>query len=306
MQTSHTQHQPSRLAVWLGFGIAFITIVAILLIGVARGGSNVITLLVPAFLAGVLSFLSPCTLPVLPAYFAWTFGINSGSDEPATIKRRRVWLSSLAFFAGLATTMVALGVAITAISSIFGQIAQNKDLLAKIGGTVIIVMGILSIFGIGFAGPNIKRSNSATLGSAYLYGLTFALGWTACIGPILGAILTLLISTGSSILAGATLTFVYVLGLSLPLIIVATFFNRFGQGSKGWKFLRGRAWEVTLGGKTFLLHSTSVLSGLLLIFVGVLLVTGQMSKLNEYALSTGVSKWANDIQYDIQQFFTGN
>lgn len=305
MQQAQTQRQPSRLFTMAIIGLAVFVVAAILLIGVAQGGQNVITLAVPAFMAGVLSFLSPCTLPVLPAYFAWTFGINSAGDESLAQKRQRTIISSLAFFAGLATTMVVLGMAITATSQAIRGISSNKDLFAQIGGVIIIVMGVMSIFGIGFTGANIKRSSSATVGSAYLYGLTFALGWTACIGPILGAILTLLISTGASIIAGATLTFIYVLGLALPLMIVATFFNKLGQGSKGWKLLRGRALEFNIGKRVVILHSTSVISGMLLIAVGILLLTGQMSTLNDIALDNPISKWANNVQYDIQTFFTG-
>ncbi len=301
-----TTTRPPRRSTFLLLGsllLGFVLIMALALIGAVSGGQNVIGLLIPAFLAGVLSFLSPCTLPVLPAYFAWTFGINSGSTDDPAVKQRRVFISSLAFFAGLATTMIALGVTFsTFIGPIFGR---NRLLMTQIGGVIIIIMGILSLFGLGFAGPAIKRRRSATLGSAYLYGLTFAIGWTACIGPILGSILVMLVSSGSSAIAGGTLTLVYVLGLGLPLILVATFFSRLGQGSTGWRWLRGRAWEVKLGSRTLLLHSTNLLSGALLILVGVLLFRDQLSQLNRYALPGGVTEWANQIQNGIQHFFTG-
>lgn len=291
----------SRILIAVAVIVSILLLGFLALIGIAGSQSNVVALTIPAFLAGVLSFLSPCTLPVLPAYFAWTFGISSGSDGVAA-RRSQVLLSSVAFFAGLATTMVGLGMALTSVGQVLGR---NIDRLTQIGGAVIIVLGVLSIFGKGFAGPTIKRRQSATLGSAYLYGLTFALGWTACIGPILGAILTMLLATGASVLAGAALTFIYVLGLALPLILVATFFSQLGQGSRGWRWLRGKAWEVTIAGRTVLLHSTSILSGLLLIVVGVLLMTGRLAQLNQYSLPGGITEWANDIQYSIRNFFTG-
>jgi cytochrome c-type biogenesis protein len=263
----------------------------------------VIGLVIPAFLAGVLSFLSPCTLPVLPAYFAWTFGINSGSTDDPGVQQRRVFISSLAFFAGLATTMITIGVTVsTFIGPIFGR---NRLIMTQIGGAIIILMGVLSLFGLGFSGPAIKRRRSATLGSAYLYGLTFAIGWTACIGPILGSILFMLVSSGSSAIAGGTLTLVYVLGLGLPLILVATFFSRLGQGSKGWRWLRGRAWEIKLGSRTLLLHSTNLLSGALLIAVGILLFSNRLSQLNQYSFYDGITEWTYQIQDGIQHFFTG-
>jgi cytochrome c-type biogenesis protein len=263
---------------------------------------NVVGLIIPAFLAGLLSFLSPCTLPVLPAYFAWTFGLRANAQEQFPQQQYRVLFSSLAFFAGLATTMVILGMI---LSSIGQMLSRNLTILTQVGGTVIIGLGILNIFGKGFAGPTIKRRQAATLGSAYLYGLTFALGWTACIGPILGTILTLLVTSGASAIAGAALTFVYVLGLAAPLVIVATFFDRLGQGSRGWVWLRGRAWEINVGSHTILLHSTNVLSGLLLIIVGALLLSGQLSQLNQYGLPGGITEWANEIQTSIRHFFTG-
>lgn len=305
MQTTpQTQRRSSRFGLVAGLLIGGVLVIGLLIIGIARGGENVATLLIPAFIAGVLSFLSPCTLPVLPAYFAWTFGINSGSTDDRATQRQRVLLSSLAFFAGLATTMIALGVVITTL--IGPIVARSLDSVTKIGGIIIIVMGLLSMVGLGFSGPTIKRRRAATFGSAYLYGLTFALGWTACIGPILGSILTLLISTGASALSGATLTFVYVLGLALPLVIVATFFSRLGQGSQGWRWLRGRAWEIKLGSRTILLHSTNLLSGLLLVIVGGLLFSGKISAFNqEYSFLSGINEWANNIQYDIKRFFTG-
>lgn len=303
MQTTSPSHRGSTWFILTSLLIGFMLLMALVLIGAVSGGQNVIGLVVPAFLAGLLSFLSPCTLPMLPAYFAWTFGINSDSTDHLSIQQRRIFISSLAFFAGLATTMILVGIIFTTvIGPIFGR---NKLLLTQIGGLIIIIMGLLNILGLGFSGPMIKRRPSATLSSAYIYGLTFAIGWTACIGPILGAILTMLISSGSSAIAGATLTFVYVLGLGVPLILVATFFNRLGQGSKGWRWLRGWAWDVKIGKHTFILHSTNILSGMLLIFVGVLLFNDQLSSLNRYALPGGVTQWAYEIQNDIQQVFTG-
>ncbi|HEY1013699.1 MAG TPA: cytochrome c biogenesis CcdA family protein [Herpetosiphonaceae bacterium] len=298
--SSEPTSRPGRAWWIMGVSCGVVLLLGLAIIGASGGQNSVAGLIIPAFLAGVLSFLSPCTLPVLPAYFAWTFGMSDkGAQQP---NQGRIIMSSLAFFAGLATTMVGLSVLISSVSHL---VARYLETVTVIGGAVIIVMGLLSMLGMGFAGPAIKRRQAATLGSAYLYGLTFALGWTACIGPILGAILTMLIASNASIAAGAALTFIYVLGLALPLLIVATFFNKLGQGSAGWRWLRGRAWELRLGGKTILLHSTNLLSGLLLILVGALLISGKLSTLNQYALPGGVSQWANDVQYGIKAFFTG-
>ena len=300
MQSITTQPVSRSVAGALIVGSLGLIVLLIILV-VLSGGTSALTLFIPAFLAGVLSFLSPCTLPVLPAYFAWTLSINNTDDVPLETRQWRTLLSSVAFFAGLATTMVVLGVV---LAQTFGRfVAQHLDTFTRVGGAVIIGLGLLSLFGKGFAGPTLKRSHSSSLGGAYLYGLTFAVGWTACIGPILGTILTMLIASGASAVAGGVLTFVYVLGLGLPLMIVATFFNRFGQGSAGWRWLRGRMWEVQLGSRTFYLHSTNILSGVLLVFIGILLFQGALSSLNQYALPGGVTQWANDVQYSIQDWF---
>src|SRR5215213_6305664 len=110
MQTTTRPPRRTTFLILSSLAIGFVLIMGLVFIGAVSGGQNVIGLVIPAFLAGVLSFLSPCTLPVLPAYFAWTFGINSGSTDDPGAQQRRVFISSLAFFAGLATTMITIGV----------------------------------------------------------------------------------------------------------------------------------------------------------------------------------------------------
>jgi cytochrome c-type biogenesis protein len=140
---------------------------------------------------------------------------------------------------------------------------------------------------------------------SYLYGATFALGWTACVGPILGALLTLLATQGVAIVQGAVLAFIYALGLGMPLIIMATFFSRLGKGSRFWTFMRGRAVELNLGFTTLHLHSTSIASGLLLIVVGVLLATGQLTLLSQWSQRTSMGEWAVNLEQGVEQLFFG-
>jgi cytochrome c-type biogenesis protein len=231
----------------------------------ARGSIEMLlTLAVPAYLAGVFSLLSPCCLPVLPAYFSFTFGAQ----------RHRVVAMSIAFFLGLATTMVVLGASFTALNTL---IFPYRETVTRIGGFVITGFGIMLVLGKGFSGLQLRDRPTATLAGTYLYGLTFAFGWTACIGPILGAVLTALATTGMSVLAGATLAFIYALGLATPLTLMATFFGRIGRGSPIFRILRGRGFSVRLASTTLHLHTTQILSGGMLILVGVMLGTGQMA-----------------------------
>ncbi len=234
-------------------------------------------LALPAYLAGVFSLLSPCSLPILPAYFAFTFG-----------SRQRVVAMSLAFFCGLATTMVVLGASFTLLGAL---IYPYRTTITRIGGVLIIGLGLLSIAGKGFSGVQFQERPAATLLGTYVYGLTFAFGWSACVGPILGAILTTLASAGLSVLAGAGLALMYALGIATPLTLIALFFSRLGQGSAGWRWLRGRAWTLRIGQRKVLIHSTSLISGILLIGVGVLLASGQLSQFTNVMGAGQAAEW---------------
>ena len=229
------------------------------------GGSDTLLILaLPAYLAGALSLLSPCCLPILPAYFSFTFGAQ----------RHRVIAMSLAFFLGLATTMVVLGASFSALGAL---VFPYRETITRVGGVVIVGFGVMSVLGKGFSGMRLHDRPAASLAGTYLYGLTFAFGWTACIGPILGAILTTLVTTGLSVLSGAALAFIYALGLATPLVLLATFFGRFGRGTRVSTILRGHGFSVAVGGWTLHLHTTSLISGVLLIAVGAMLATGQLT-----------------------------
>ena len=189
------------------------------------------TLAVLAFLGGLLSFASPCTLPILTAYFAFAFQ----SD------RQRIAANTLAFMLGLGTTFSLLGAAGFALGRVLGQ---NQSLIMLIGGAAILIFGVMSLLGRGFSGAATglaTQERAPGMGSSYLFGLTFAVGWSACVGPILGVILTLAFQT-ATVLHGMMLLFVYTLGLGLPLIIVSTFFGRMSRQSVFWRALRGKGW----------------------------------------------------------------
>jgi cytochrome c-type biogenesis protein len=280
----------------LVLGALLLVLVAALIAGssnspAAAGGGGFIVLLPAAFLAGVLSFLSPCTLPILPAYFAFTF----------QAQRQSVVLTSVAFFLGLATTMTLLGASATALG---GLIVQNRQAFTFWGGLIIIGFGIMSLLGKGFSGMQSLERPTASVAGSYCYGATFALGWTACIGPILGALLTMLFSAqGAGILPGALLAFVYAMGLGLPLILVASFFSRLGSGSAFWRLMRGRGFEVRLGPWTLYLHSTSILSGLLLIVMGYLLASGQLSQISQATAGSPLNNWVLTLEETLSRWF---
>ncbi len=295
------RHSNRRTVIVVIAGIALLALALIALSADAgdqtrflTGGGSVLVLALPAFLAGVLSFLSPCTLPILPAYFAFTFQAGGQS-------RARVAAMGIAFFLGLATTMTLLGASATALS---GLLFANRSALTFWGGLIIIGFGVMGMLGKGFAGPQLQERPAATFAGSYLYGATFALGWTACVGPILGALLTLLAATSDvAVLQGAVLAFIYSLGLGLPLILIATFFHRLGAGSRAWRFLRGRGFTVNLFGRELFLHTTSLLSGALMVAMGVLLATGRLEWISQQANATPLAQWWVEIEAAIGRLF---
>jgi len=196
-----------------------------------------------ALLAGALSFLSPCVLPLVPPYLCYMAGVSveqfrTEDTAPRPEIRRAVLFSAFFFTLGFATVFVALGAGASTIGTL---LRQNLDILAKIGGFIIILMGLnfLGVFRIGLfsrearfqgAGKPATLSGAAgkpaTLSGAYVMGLAFAFGWTPCIGPVLGAILGVA-AARDTVGDGAALLAVYSLGLAVPFWIAAAFSGSF-------------------------------------------------------------------------------
>jgi uncharacterized protein YyaL (SSP411 family)/cytochrome c biogenesis protein CcdA len=225
-----------------------------------------------AFLAGILSFLSPCTLPILPAYFAQ--GFHAGKGE--------VVRNTIFFFLGLATIFSLFGMGATFIG---GFLRDNRLIFTQITAGVIIVFGLMEIFGKGFSGLNIylKGSHRTPVGS-YLFGSVFAVGWSACTGPLLASFL-LLAATSGTILKGTSLLFIYALGLALPLTLVSVFFDRI-RNRRFWKLLQGRGLSVSIFKRQLNFHSTHLISGLILIVLGTLIFNDSLYRLNQLTMET--------------------
>jgi cytochrome c-type biogenesis protein len=220
----------------------------------ATSGSLLVAVPV-ALLAGLVSFFSPCVIPLLPGYLSYATGLSGADLEDA--KRGRMLAGSLLFVLGFTSVFVALG----ALSGAFGSalITHRRE--------ITVVMGVLVILlGLGFVGlvpwlqrdVRVHRVPAVGLAAAPLLGFLFGLGWTPCIGPTLGAILTLSINE-ATVARGAVLSGVYALGLGLPFIAAGLAYRR-ALGAFGF-IRRHQAWVTRIG-------------GLMLIVVGVLLVTG--------------------------------
>lgn len=246
MQSIEQQSSPTRPWGRIILGTLAILIVLFLFIGTfvdgqppAPGGFSVapqqpfLILALIAFIGGVLSFLSPCTLPILPAYFAFAF--QSG--------RKQIALNTLVFMLGVATMFSLFGATASAVGS---ALRQNQDLIILLGGALVIVFGVMSILGQGFTGFQQEEVvQSRSLGGSFLFGMTFAVGWSTCIGPILGFVLTMAATT-ASVTQGTMLLFIYALGLGLPLIVVSTFIGRASRDSLIWRVMRGKGWQFTV------------------------------------------------------------
>jgi len=230
--------------------------------------TNLFFLAILAFLAGILSFLSPCTLPLLPAYFAFTFQSS----------RRQIVAMTVAFFAGLATVFALLGASASAAGSFLNVHIAS---LTTVGGLTIMAFGLVTLVGKGFTGLRLVSRPEATLGGSFLFGATFALGWTPCIGPVLGGLLVLA-AANQTVLEGAALLVVYALGLGLPLIVVSALFGRTDRNSLLWRILRGKGFMVEIWNHQLQLHTTNLVSGLLFVGLGLLVATGYLTLFNRY------------------------
>ena len=242
--------------------------------GPRRTGFAVLLLL--SFLAGVLGFLSPCTLPILPAYFAFAFQ----SDK------KKIFLMTSAFFLGLALGFSAMGATATFIGSL---LRRHYDLLLKAGGILIIALGLLVLFGRGFPGIRFKPRPAATLMGSFLFGLTFSIGWTACIGPVLAVIL-LLAATQEGIYSGPILLFTFAMGLGIPLMTLSLSLRKMDRNGRFWRFMRGKGWDVNIGRIAVHLHTTSIVSGMLFIALGILMTGGYLTYLNR-VLPIEIQAW---------------
>jgi cytochrome c-type biogenesis protein len=221
--------------------------------------------LLVAFAGGVLSFVSPCVLPLVPGYLSFVSGVSveelRGGEAQAISReaRGRVLRTALAFIAGFSVVFVALG----ATASLLGQFMGTRlNLFGKIAGVILILfglhtMGVLRIPWL-YTEKRVQtdRRPAGLLGS-FIVGLAFAFGWTPCIGPILAAIMTLAAST-QTVERGTVLLAVYSLGLGVPFLLTALAVNRFFSAFA--KFRRH-------------FHAVEVVSGALMIVVGVLVFT---------------------------------
>jgi cytochrome c-type biogenesis protein len=232
--------------------------------------ASLLPALMVALAAGLLSFLSPCVLPIVPPYLAYMGGVSVSDLSGEARARRRVLLTAAFFVLGLSTVFLLLGFAASVLGRMFLSV---QDWFITVAGITVMVFGahFLGIFRIPFLDREARVETGDRGGSAfgaYVLGLAFAFGWTPCLGPILGTILGLAASEADMMRGTALLAF-YALGLGIPFLLVAAFFPRMAGAMAFLKRHMGRIERI---------------SGLLLWTVGLFMLTGQFTDFSWWLL----------------------
>ncbi len=224
------------------------------------------TTVVAAFAVGFISFASPCVLPLVPGYLSAVSGVSIADMQTGEHSRSRVLLPALIFCASFTLMFVALGMTATGLGS---TLRDHKQTLDTVAGVMIIAMGVF--FLLTPLVPKLNREwrpeqliRKAGTGGPVIAGLAFAIAWTPCVGPTLASILSTA-AIADSVAHGGILLAFYSLGLALPFLLTALAFDR---ATGAWKWLRDHYVAVTC------------ISGAILIVMGILILTGEVTRLN--------------------------
>ncbi|MAG11282.1 MAG: cytochrome C biogenesis protein [Parcubacteria group bacterium] len=248
---------------------------------------EVSSLVIPAFIAGLFTFLAPCTLPLVPAYLGFISGVSVDDlKDPNKVgsARRKIFLNGVLYVLGFSFVFIVLG-------SLFGlggsALVKYRVLLSRIGGVFVIIFGLYMV---GVAKLPIfsflqkeKRFNPTkwlkpgSPSSSLIFGATFAFGWTPCVGPILGSIL-LLASSSATVVSGAFLLAIFSFGLALPFLLIAAGVGHAAQYIK----------KISK-----YLEIISIVGGVLLIILGYLVLTDQLQ-----VWFAVVYQWFSFVSYD--------
>ena len=234
--------------------------------GIELADASLLPAMAIALLAGILSFLSPCVLPIVPPYVAYMSGISMGDLRQG----RSAVIAACFFVLGLSTIFIAMGAGASAFGLLF---LSYKSTLETVAALIIMTFGahFLGIFRLSFLDRDVRFDAGDRGGSAfgaYLLGLAFAFGWTPCMGPVLGSILSIA-AQQTSVGSGAALLTVYALGLGIPFILVAAFFPRMTGLMAFMKRHMGRIERIM---------------GLLLWTVGLMMLTGGFAQFSGWLL----------------------
>tara|TARA_B100000768_G_scaffold171328_1_gene178529 strand:+ start:1466 stop:2218 length:753 start_codon:yes stop_codon:yes gene_type:complete len=238
--------------------------------GIDLWDASLLPAMLVAILGGLISFASPCVLPIVPPYLAYMGGVSMDEMDSTAHARRRAVVASLFFVLGLSTVFILLGFTASSLGRLF---LSNQDWFVIGAGVMVMIFGahFLGVIRIRILDSEARMDGGDRGGSAfgaYVLGLAFAFGWTPCLGPILGAILALAADTANPV-KGVILLATYAAGLGIPFVLVAVFFPSL-KGLMGWMKRHMRYIERTMG--------------LLLWTVGLMMVTGQFTRFSWWIL----------------------
>ncbi|MAH03210.1 hypothetical protein CMI39_00275 [Candidatus Pacearchaeota archaeon] len=202
-----------------------------------------------AFLAGIIGLLTPCSLAILPAFFAYSFK-----------EKKELTKMTLFFFLGFMPVFVILGLIATFLGRSIAMFQQANSFFVSFAGFILILFGLMAFFGKGFSGIQLNKKTSKTPFGIFLFGVLFALGFTACVGPILVGIL-LIAGTLQSYFYAAFLMFFYSLGLFVPLFLIAIFFDKYNFADFMNRINKRLGYSIT-----------NIISGGLLILMGLVFI----------------------------------
>lgn len=247
--------------------------------------------LVTVFLEGVISFFSPCVLPLIPVYIAYLSGgtLKRGEDGSFRYDRKKVMVNTFFFTVGISFAFLILGLGMSALGRLF---SGNSLLFARIGGVIIILFGLYQL---GFFGTSRLMSrelrlpfntDSLTMSpfTAFVFGFLLSFAWTPCIGPVLSSIL-IMTASSDTMLTGILLIFVYTLGYVIPFLLVGIFTTSLLEF-----FSRHRS---------IVRHSVKI-GGALLVMIGCLMITGKMNGISSYMSSIAVNPFGTDSAADLE------
>jgi cytochrome c-type biogenesis protein len=244
-----------------------------------------------AFLAGLLSFLSPCVLPLIPSYLSLIGG--AAFEERRRDSRSGRWpvfLRTLLFVGGFSAVFIALGVLFSSVGGLLGGVSRAVNLAA---GSLVVLLGLNFIFNfwkfLSFEKKVHLSSAPRGLVGSLVLGMAFGAGWTPCVGPILASIL-FLAGTGGQVLQGTALLSVYSVGLGLPFLLAGLFFSQFMRQKERFK-AHFRALRIA--------------SGSFLVFIGLLILSGRLQRLNIalYRLAAGLVAWQQSSPAQVRLLF---
>ncbi|HIH55462.1 TPA: cytochrome c biogenesis protein CcdA [Candidatus Woesearchaeota archaeon] len=215
---------------------------------------NILFLSIISYVAGIVTFLAPCTLPILPVYLSMCM-----KNDFRSLTRHTIYLGL-----GIAIVYIALGVF---AGSIGGFITENKLIFMRVVGVLLILIGIAILSGISFI-HQLPQQKKFTPLATILYGVLFGLAWSGCIGPVLGGVLVIASATGT-VIQGGFLLLMYAMGMITPLIIISIIADRTEKIPKLWRFLYGKLIIIRIGKKECYLHTTNIIASAIFILLGI-------------------------------------